>query len=410
MSCSSRQHRLLYQLTRHLRQHLPLSPTQARGLALWCNGIVLARSGSLSAVATRLATWLHQSREAIRKRLREWYCPATAKKGHGAGGRGRHRRDWSMAACGPAWCHYVLGRWPADVAVVALDATTLGDRFTVLCLSLVYRRGAVPACWTVLPGNQPGAWQPHWERMLRRAAAAAGTRSVLVLTDRGLYSPRLFHAIRAVGWRPLMRINVGGYYRPAGQQDWVPLASVQPEARREQVLRGEAFKNAEGRLTCTLLAWWSPEHREPWLLVTDLDPEPISAQWYGLRGWIEQSFKRLKSAGWNCERTRITAVERLERQWLAWAAAMHWTVQVGGQEEAAEEAAWWARQKATPVAVAPSATAEPTASPRGPQREVSVFQRGWALLSQAVAVGQFLLGVWVPEDRPPFMRPQGEFG
>jgi hypothetical protein len=46
--------------------------------------------------------------------------------------------------------------------VLALDPTLFEDRFTVLAISVLYRSCAVPVMWTVLPGNEPGAWEPHW--------------------------------------------------------------------------------------------------------------------------------------------------------------------------------------------------------------------------------------------------------
>src|SRR3954452_7430069 len=93
---------------------------------------------------------------------------------------------------------------------------------------------------------------------------------VLVLTDRGLYSPRLFRTLVRVGWHPLMRIRAQGSYRPTGQRGWQPLANLRPPLNQQQAWTGEAFKNAEGRLHCTLVAWWTEGHAEPWLLLTDL--------------------------------------------------------------------------------------------------------------------------------------------
>jgi hypothetical protein len=299
-----------------------------------------------------------------------------------------------------------------------LDATSIHDRFTVLAVSLVYRRCAIPLLWTVLPGNTPGAWQPHWERMLGRLAEQIGSdRFVLVLTDRGLYSPRLFRAIVRAGWHPLMRIRAQGYYRPAGQSAWTPLANLRPQVNQQGAWTGEAFKNAQGRLACTLVAWWTEGHAEPWLLLTDLAGARVQGCWYGLRGWIEQSFKRLKSAGWDCERTRMSEAGRVQRHWLALASAMLWTVSVGGQAEAEEEAetregldpgeAIWLETLAHPVidvsgtgAPVPAVQAETAApAPWSWEHTISVFRRGWTILSQALSGGRLLRVRWHPEFR-----------
>jgi Transposase DDE domain len=422
MSTPSRHRQILYQWADVLSQRLPLSKPQALGLALWSIGIVLAESGSLTGAALALSIWLGWPRSNLLKRLREWYLEAEAKKGQGTQGRGKKRCDWQVEDCAPALGPWILADWPSPSVVLVLDATAIQDRFTVLAVSMVYRRSAIPLLWTVLPGNTPEAWQPHWERMLGQLAdAIGGPRFVLVLTDRGLYSPRLFEAIVRVGWHPLMRIRAQGYYRPAGQSAWIPLANLRPRPNQQEAWTGDAFKNAEGRLACTLVAWWTEGHAEPWLLLTDLAEERVRGCWYGLRGWIEQSFKRLKSAGWDCEQTRMSDAGRVQRHWLALAVATLWTLSVGGQAEAEEEAktapegvvpgeARWlealadpAIEEPDPSAAVPAVRADGAASasrtvPSPWGHTISVFRLGWTILSQALSGGRLLRVHWHPES------------
>lgn len=422
MSAPSRHLPILYRWADVLSQRLPLTKPQALGLALWSIGIVLAESGTLTAATLALSIWLVWPRPNLIKRLREWYLEAEAKKGAGAGGRGQKRRAWEVEDCAPALARWVLAAWPSPSLVLVLDATSIHDRFTVLAISLAYRRCAIPLLWTVLSGNTPEAWQPHWERMLGRLAQdIGGDRFVLVLTDRGLYSPALFRALARTGWHPLMRIRAQGYYRPTGQSAWVPLANLRPPVNRQETWTGDAFKNTEGRLACTLVAWWTEGPAEPWLLLTDLSVEQVRGRWYGLRGWIEQGFKRLKSAGWDCERTRMSSPERVGRHWLALAVAMLWTVSAGGQAEAAEEAElgpgateaeeWgWLESPARPAGDPPASdvparergpsgvSASPETSPPAPTEHlISVFRRGWMILSQALGAGRWIRICWHPE-------------
>lgn len=412
MSTPSRHRRVLYQWSDQLSQHLPLTKSQVLGLALWSIGIVLAESGALTAAALALSVWLGWPRLNLLKRLREWYLEADAKKGTGSQGRGKNRRAWNVQQCAPALARWVLALWPSRSIVLALDPTTIGDRFTVLAISLVYRRSAIPLLWTVLPGNAPEAWEPHWERMLGHLAEVLDKdRFVLVVTDRGLYSPRLFHAIVRADWHPLMRIRAQGYYRPTGQSAWIPLANLQPQRNQQQAWTGEAFKNAAGRLTCTLVAWWTEGHAEPWLLLTDLAVDRVQGCWYGLRSWIEPSFRQVKSAGWDCEQTRMSDAGRVERHWLALALAMLWTVSVGGQAEAEEETnsredaeigeARWLETLADATndksGAAAAALAQKPSAPWPWEHAVSVFRRGWTILSQALSGGRLLPITWHPE-------------
>ena len=56
--------------------------------------------------------------------------------------------------------------------------------------------------------------------------------------------------------------------------------------------------------------------------------------WYGLRAWIEQGFKRIKSGGWQWQYTRMDDPARAERLWLAVAVATWWLLSVGGEADA----------------------------------------------------------------------------
>jgi len=395
------------------------SAPQIKGLAAWSIGIVLAKAASLHAVVLALVCWLHFNPLNLYKRLQEWYLEAAAKKGHGSAGTGYQRRDWDPRLASADLLRWILEGWPSRQLVLALDPTNFGDRFTVLNISVLYRGCAVPVIWTVVAGGQTEAWEPHWERMLSTLASSipAGWQ-VLVLTDRGMYSPSLYRCLVRQHWHPFLRIRAQGFYRPAGSQKWLNLEDLQPPKDQLQAWPGAVFKNEEGRLACTLVAYHGEGYAEPWLIVTDLAPEVAQASWYGLRGWIEQGYKRVKGEGWKLPRTRISDPKRLERLWLAVAVATLWVLEVGGEAEVEEQ---HQKQRRASAKVAGEDTpALPNLNPQGPtpaepetpkeadepasvgaaKRIWSVFARGWNVLRNALPVGILLLGSWHPEVWP----------
>jgi hypothetical protein len=267
--------------------------------------------------------------------------------------------------------------------------------------------------WTVLPGGEPEAWEPHWERMLQELATLVpGGWQVLVLTDRGMYSPRLFHCLVGLAWHPFLRIRAQGFWRPIGTKKWLDLSQLPLPNNQTRAWAAEVFKNDEGRLQCTLVGYAGEGHAAPWLIVTDLAPEVAQASWYGLRGWIEQGFKRVKGEGWHLPRTRISGCERWERVWLAVAVATLWVLEVGGEAEVAEKGL--RRPPKQNKEVGEDTPALPDLEPGGgekvpgtghrpgtsAQRTWSVFGRGWNLVRNALAVGMVLLGSWHPEAWP----------
>jgi hypothetical protein len=383
--------------TKIIQTHLPhLSKPQATVLALWSLGMVLARSCALTAVSAFLATWLGRKEPAVYQQLREFCYEATAK-------RGTARQELVVETCFVPLLGWVVAQWEGTQLALALDATTLGTRFTVLAISVVYRGCAIPVAWTVLAATAKHAWRREWLRMLRQVhRAVPRTWTVLVLADRGLYARWLFRRITRLGWHPFLRINTGGTFRPTGQVHRVPLKTLVPEPGAMWQGTGLAFKGRDRQLHCTLLACWEAGYKDPWLILTDLPPEASTACWYGLRAWIEQGFKITKRAGWQWQRTHMTQPERAARLWLAVAVATLWLLSVGGEADAT-----------IPVSTVRDVTAlvpEPRRTRRATRlRLVSVFRRGWNLILVALLDHAPLpLGRFVPEPWPAVPVPEEE--
>jgi hypothetical protein len=127
MSCHPR----VTEWTTIIHTRLPsLTKPQATVLALWSLGMVMARSCALTAVSAFLATWLHRKEETVRQQLREFCYEATAK-------RGTARQELVVETCFVPLVAWVVDQWEGTQLALALDATTLGTRFTVLVLSVV---------------------------------------------------------------------------------------------------------------------------------------------------------------------------------------------------------------------------------------------------------------------------------
>ena len=211
------------QWTQLVATQLPhLSQPQATVLALWSLGMVLARSCGLTAVSVFVANLQDRKENTVRQQLREWCYEAPAK-------RGSQRQALAVEACFAPLLRWVLQWWQGGQLALALDATTLGDRFAVLAISVLYRGCAIPVAWAILPATAKGAWKPEWRRLLQHLQATVpATMTVIVLADRGLYARWLFRAIVHLGWHPLLRVNAGGLFRPQGRARWRPLASFAP--------------------------------------------------------------------------------------------------------------------------------------------------------------------------------------
>jgi hypothetical protein len=349
--------------------HPPLSRPQATVLAFYSFGIVLAQRCGLHSVVMALIPILGGSFLTLRSRLQEFYQPAPAKSGS-------QRRELDITLCFGPLLHWVLTGWPSTRLALALDATTLGDRLTVLSIHLVYRGCALPVAWKVLLGNVPHPWKPEWLKLLQEFRGRIPTDwTVIVLTDRGLYARWLFQAIVKLGWHPLMRVKENGTFRKAGSPSRRPLRAWVPRPGRSWQGRGTAFPSGPQRLDCTLLACWEPGQEEAWFVLTDLGPECSEALWYGMRAWMEHGFKLLKSDGWQWQRSQMTDPQRVERLWLVLAVATRYVLALGGEVEDGKVTL------ETFPELPPQAAQSPTTSRRGPRRTPVVHpkERGGAI-------------------------------
>jgi len=383
----------LYQWTQVVTTQLPhLSKPQATVLALWSFGIVLAGACGTTLVTRVLAKRQGCKADAVRQRLREWYWDADAK-------HGSQRQSLEVQSCFGPLLAWIVRWWPASEKrlALALDATDLGERFTLLVISVLYRGCAIPVAWHVLPAKQAGSWQPHWARLLR-ALETYVPRDwlVLVLADRGLYSRRLFRVVKRLHWHPFFRINAQGSYRLVRTHDWQPLRSLPGGVDTRWAQRVICFRQQS--LGCTLLAYQAAGYDERWLVVSDLPVAQAQIGWYSLRVWIECGFKHFKSKGWQWQRTHMTDPRRVERHWLALAVATLWCVSVGGEVDAQVPVS-------TLEALPPTHIARRTKGQRQRRRVLSCFQQGLLAIIDAMLdrkplpVKRFLPEPW--PDLPP---------
>jgi hypothetical protein len=260
---------------------------------------------------------LGQQEQAVFQRLREWYLDAQHKSG-------KKRRDLDVTSCFASLLQWVVRLWGNEnpQIVLVLDATSLGERWTILSISVVIRRCAIPVAWKVLGGHEKGSWRPHWEGLLTHLDGCIPAEwQVLVMADRGLYARWLFQAICTCGWHPFLRINLGVKARVVGEETFDWIGRWTPVAGAYWKGEVECFAGKQSRLRCTLLMHWEAGYKDTWAVLTDLCSEQAKVSWYGMRTWIETGFKDFKRGlcGWH--HSKMQGASRVERLWLAMAVA-----------------------------------------------------------------------------------------
>ena len=114
-----------------------LAEPQAWILAQWCFAMEETGLCGTATLATFLALALGCSFNSARQRLREWYFDAADKCG-------LDRRELDVRLCSAPLTKWVLAGWPGFQQPLALDATSVGDRLTILAVHIVYKGTAIP--------------------------------------------------------------------------------------------------------------------------------------------------------------------------------------------------------------------------------------------------------------------------
>jgi DDE family transposase len=317
---------------KRVRDLLPgLTKPQAQVLGLLSYGMVMLDGCGITRLSNGLAKIEQVPANRLRQRLREFYYEAEAK-------RGKKRRAVDVQSCFSDLLRGILREWEGRPELaLALDASTLGERFTVLSISVMYRGCGIPIAWKIIPAMQEGEWRSYWEEMLASLVGIVPQDwMVIVMADRGLYAAWLYRGIQRLGWHPMLRVKEDLSFRAQGEENFSPMGMRVGRRGRGWRGKGEWSEHGE-RMEGTVLIRWEKGYEEKLVVVTDLGEKEGNVAWYQMRFWIEDEYKDHKSGGWGWEQTKMEDPQRAERQWRASAVAMLMAVLVGGQEEAAEQ-------------------------------------------------------------------------
>ena len=350
-------------------------------LARWRLGLGLARACALTAVRACLAPGLGRQAPTVRPQWRACGDDAAATRGTARGARRVERGVVPLLAG-------VVSLWQGPPVALALEATTVGPRLTVVVVRGVSRGGASPVAWVVRSATATQAWRREWVRRRRRVPRAVPRAwTVIVLAERGLDARWRFRRLTRLGGPPCWRSPTGGTCRPAGRVHGVPLQTLGPQPGPSWPGTGRACNGRQRPLPGPLVARWEAGDQAPWVLLTARPPAARTAWWAGVRAWMAHGVTRTTRAGGPWQRPHRTQPDRAARRWLAVAGATWWLLSLGGEAKETSPA--------SPVLAVPALICQPPRPRRAPRlRLVRVGRRG----------GNLILGAWLDQAPLPLGR------
>jgi hypothetical protein len=276
----------------------------------------------------------------------------------------------------------VVAEWAEQRLYLALDTSQLWGRFTIVCLSLVYRGRALPLGWVVCASGSATVAVARYQRMLAQVAAQLPTRSkVILLADRGFMDVKLLRLLRQLGWHYRIRLKQSVYVHRATKGKQKVKALMPPPGQARFFSYVWLTDQRYGPLHLALAYVQTKEGFEQWAILSD---EPVGLDTfdeYGLRFDLEEGFLDFKSAGFQLESSQLEDSDSLSRLLLIIATATLYLVSTGTAVVAMGKRRWvdphWFRG-------------------------LSYLQIGWRWVKRALAWGQKLLSfLWLsPEPDP----------
>jgi hypothetical protein len=230
----------------------------------------------------------------------------------------------------PLWTQLLgsfLRFWRARRLVFVLDATSLGDRATVLYLGLLVHSRLLPVSWQVLPMHQK--WeQRQWEvagALLDRVIAHVGAAECTLLAERGLVGHPLVHLCQQRGWHYVLRLPAQHTCQPTRgpwAHTWIPCRRLAPQRGRQWFGPVQIWQ--EHPVSAQVSATWEPQQQDPWIVLSDRPAGRQRVREYARRMRVESTFQDLKRRGWDLEGTVIADRARLNRLLLVVFLSLWW--------------------------------------------------------------------------------------
>jgi hypothetical protein len=301
----------LYQWIEQVSNNFPvLGKWQAKGLALFSAGVILAERCTLSKVAEKLL--MVGKPDSQERRLQRWLA--------------NPRLD--TAAMSRCWVEMVAQQLESEAWVLLVDETKLSDHLSVMVVGLAYQSSCIPLVWRCYRQTQyPSEGQVQLiTALVEQVITYLPAHYRLTLqADRGIgTSPDLIEAMQALGIYFLFRVQGSSRFRQADGQEY----ALKELAQVGQVWsgQGQVFKK-HGWLQAHVRVVQAEGYDDVWCLVTN-DPHLTGGE-YAMRYWQEASFRDLKSDGWHWQRSHVWHPDHAQRLLFVLVLAYAWTLTHG---------------------------------------------------------------------------------
>lgn len=302
-----------YQSFKEIRNRFPeLKKWQAYGTALISGGIIRARKSQASLIAEELPEFGKAS--TVERRIQRWMA--------------NPRIDISQTCV--SWIRWVVERYQGQKIYLLVDETKIGDRIACMMISLAIQKRAIPLIWRCYRANSANDYPSEGQvKMIadlleKIVAIVPENKQIILEADRGIgNSSNLMREVSNLGAKFLFRVQKDSIFTSNDLR-----MSLGNLATYKQEWHGEGtLYTQQHQVQCHVHILWDAGQSEPWCLATNM--EGLTGREYAFRVWQEESFRDLKSGGWQWQNSLIRTPEFIERLLLPMTIAYAWCMTTG---------------------------------------------------------------------------------
>lgn len=214
-----------------------------------------------------------------------------------------------------------LGRSKGELVLV-VDGSQTGSGNTTLMVSVLCKGYAIPLAWLTKKGEKG-----HFPEQMHLDLAALvdqllpGGCRVVFLGDGEFDGLKLRTACKGYGWEFVLRTSTDRKVDCGGES--AQLRSLCPHKGEEIAFVEDACDGDNA------ICWHGKGHKDPVLLLTNMDLGAMACDYYRRRFKVETLFKCLKSGGFKLDKSRVEAPEKLKNLLIVVAFAFIFTFSIG---------------------------------------------------------------------------------
>lgn len=291
-----------------------LKKWQAFGIALISYGIIKARKSQASLIAEELPEFGKAS--TVERRIQRWMANPRIEIG---------------IVC-DSWMSWVFEKYHGKRLYLLVDETKISDRIGCMMISLAIQNRAVPLIWKCYRANSSADYPSEGQvkmigNLLRKVLVVMPENKQAILeADRGIgNSSNLMREVSEIGAKFLFRVQKEAIFT-SEEGLATPLGKL-ANCGQEWHGSGTLFTQKHREVDCHLHVIWDADQSESWCLATNLPG--LTGREYALRVWQEESFRDLKSGGWQWQSSLIRNPEIIERLLLPMVIAYAWCMTIG---------------------------------------------------------------------------------